>query len=152
MDFPKAGFFRRFTAFAVDIVILDFLGTLITYPLTSKFDFSTDDILSPLLTGGGFSEALILFFLLYISLKTLLWGFYFTFFTGWDGQTPGKRIMSLRVDSIDNRPMNYHIAFTRFTGYSLSASFFMIGFIWMLFDSNNQTWHDKIAQTVVVRI
>jgi uncharacterized RDD family membrane protein YckC len=27
-----------------------------------------------------------------------------------------------------------------------------LGFFWMLFDPNRQTWHDKIAGTIVVRV
>jgi uncharacterized RDD family membrane protein YckC len=28
---------------------------------------------------------------------------------------------------------------------------FCLGFLWMLWDPNKQTWHDKVAQTYVVR-
>jgi uncharacterized RDD family membrane protein YckC len=33
----------------------------------------------------------------------------------------------------------------------LSVMVLFLGFLWMIWDSNKQTWHDKIAGTVVVR-
>jgi len=35
-------------------------------------------------------------------------------------------------------------------GKFISAAVLLIGYIWMLFDKNSQTWHDKIAGTYVV--
>lgn len=34
---------------------------------------------------------------------------------------------------------------------ALSIIVFFLGFLWMLLDGDKQTWHDKIAGTVVVR-
>ncbi|MEE9258237.1 MAG: RDD family protein [Nitrospinaceae bacterium] len=151
MDDPKAGIFRRLVALLIDVFILDLLGILTAYPLQKELEISVKDILDPLLTGSGISQELILFIFLYATLMTFLWGCYFTFFIGWDGQTPGKKMLGIRVKRVDGRPIDYSTAGTRFIGYSVSASVLMIGFLWALFDENNQTWHDKMAQTIVVK-
>jgi uncharacterized RDD family membrane protein YckC len=33
-----------------------------------------------------------------------------------------------------------------------SAFFFYIGYLWMLWDREKQTWHDKVARSVVVPV
>jgi uncharacterized RDD family membrane protein YckC len=33
----------------------------------------------------------------------------------------------------------------------ISSYVFYLGYLWMLWDSQNQTWHDKVAGTFVVR-
>lgn len=33
----------------------------------------------------------------------------------------------------------------------ISGICFGLGYLWMLFDQDNQTWHDKILNTVVVQ-
>jgi hypothetical protein len=38
----------------------------------------------------------------------------------------------------------------RYVGYLVSAIVVSLGFIWILFDSKRQGWHDKIAKTYVV--
>ena len=152
MDFSKAGFLRRFVALCLDIFILDIVGILITYPLHKKFDVELDDLADFLMTGIDISHPIVLFFLLYTTLITILWGFYFTFFIGWVGQTPGKKIMKIRVDRSDGKPMDYATAFQRFVGLTVSASVFGIGFLWALFDKEQKTWHDKMAHTIVVNV
>jgi uncharacterized RDD family membrane protein YckC len=39
----------------------------------------------------------------------------------------------------------------RYLGYILSSIPFGLGFLWMLWDARKQTWHDKMARTLVVR-
>ena len=33
----------------------------------------------------------------------------------------------------------------------ISGLALLIGYLWMIFDSNNQTWHDKATNTIVVK-
>jgi hypothetical protein len=39
----------------------------------------------------------------------------------------------------------------RYVGYLLGSAVLLIGFIWAIFDSRKQAWHDKLAGTLVVR-
>ena len=36
--------------------------------------------------------------------------------------------------------------------YVRSASFFLLGYLWMLWDKEKQTWQDKFAGSVVVPV
>lgn len=67
------------------------------------------------------------------------------------GQTVGKRAMSIRViDFAGGGPLGPGRALLRYVGRILSAIPCGLGYFWMLWDSEKQTWHDKIATTVVV--
>ncbi len=65
------------------------------------------------------------------------------------GQTPGKRIMGLRVIRTDGRRIGLLSAVVRDLAYWLSALLFL-GFLWILVDERRQGWHDKLARTLVV--
>ncbi|HEY0940372.1 MAG TPA: RDD family protein [Steroidobacter sp.] len=68
------------------------------------------------------------------------------------GTTVGGIIFNLRVVRTDGRDIEWETAIVRALGCLLSVIPLGLGFIWMVFDSNRQTWHDKIAGTVVVRV
>ncbi len=79
-------------------------------------------------------------------------GLYFTGFVGlMRGQTPGKRLLRIRVVRLDGRPMNVWAALERFGGYAASVVTALGGFFQILWDKNRQAMHDKIAETVVVQ-
>ena len=78
---------------------------------------------------------------------------YYTYFHGKTGQTPGDAVMSIRV--VDFRdgtgePIGYGRALGRALMSIVSALVFLLGYLWMLWDSEKQTWHDKVAGSVVV--
>jgi uncharacterized RDD family membrane protein YckC len=68
------------------------------------------------------------------------------------GTTIGGIVLNLRVVRTDGRDIEWETAIVRALGCFLSVIPLGLGFIWMVFDSNRQTWHDKIAGTVVVRV
>jgi uncharacterized RDD family membrane protein YckC len=96
-------------------------------------------------------EALILFvnslFIYIITVKTI----YQTLFIALYGQTLGKMVMKIRVINRDyfDQP-NFLEAFQRAIIRALSEIVFYIGFIWANFNPLRQTWHDKMAKTLVV--
>src|SRR5258706_1685179 len=67
------------------------------------------------------------------------------------GTTVGGIVCNLRVVRLDGRPINWPTAIVRALGCFLSAAVAGLGFIWVVFDPERQSWHDKIAGTVVVR-
>lgn len=81
----------------------------------------------------------------------LLVGLIYTwyFLTRHNGQTPGKSLMKIRVIKADGSAISDGDAVVRFIG-SLLNNFFALGWIWAMFDDNNQGWHDKLAKTYVV--
>jgi len=68
------------------------------------------------------------------------------------GTTVGGIIFNLRVVRTDARDIEWETAIVRALSCFLSLVPAGLGFFWMLFDSNRQTWHDKIAGTIVVRV
>ena len=76
---------------------------------------------------------------------------YFVGFWGTTGRTPGYQATGLQLLKADGSKPTVSTAVARLVGYGISWTFFMLGFLWMLWDPRKQTWHDKIANTVVVR-
>jgi uncharacterized RDD family membrane protein YckC len=68
------------------------------------------------------------------------------------GATPGK--MAIHAVIVDARtlaeptPMQLVI---RYIGYYVSTIPLCLGFVWVGFDARKQGWHDKMANTVVIR-
>ncbi len=77
---------------------------------------------------------------------------YFTYFEGSaSGQTAGKRLLGIRViDFSTGGPIGYGRALVRYVARFLSAIPCLLGYFWMLWDGEKQTWHDKLASDVVV--
>jgi uncharacterized RDD family membrane protein YckC len=76
---------------------------------------------------------------------------YFSFFPAkWDGQTPGKRLMQIKVVKLNGKPLTLYNCFERASGYASSASMLLMGFFQYFWDKNHQTSHDKLVETVVI--
>jgi uncharacterized RDD family membrane protein YckC len=68
------------------------------------------------------------------------------------GQTLGKMALGLRVIGPDGSPPGFLRAVLRESiGKYISEFVFCLGYLWMLWDADQQTWHDKIAGTTVER-
>ncbi|NIP61121.1 MAG: hypothetical protein GWM92_22165 [Gemmatimonadetes bacterium] len=80
------------------------------------------------------------------------WGtIYMTIFLSWwNGQTPGKRLLGIRVVQLDNSPITWWEAFERAGGYAAGFATGLLGFAQVYWDPNRQAIHDKISETVVV--
>jgi uncharacterized RDD family membrane protein YckC len=78
---------------------------------------------------------------------------YYIYFIGSRGQTLGKMALKIKVVKVDsNEKPSYGDAFLREAiGKIASAVVLGLGFLWMLWDERKQTWHDKIAKTIVVK-
>jgi uncharacterized RDD family membrane protein YckC len=68
------------------------------------------------------------------------------------GTTIGGIICGLQVVRLDGREVDWGTALVRSLGCFLSLAPAGLGFFWVLFDGERQSWHDKIAGTVVVRV
>jgi uncharacterized RDD family membrane protein YckC len=78
-------------------------------------------------------------------------GYNWYFWTRNNGQTPGKMLMNIRVIKADGSPFQDADALMRYVGYYLNTIVCGIGWLWGLVDSNHQGWHDKLANTYVVK-
>jgi uncharacterized RDD family membrane protein YckC len=124
---PRAGFWRRFAATLVDGVIIAIVyGILVV------------------IVGASAAYGLVIV----VSLA------YFTYFEGSErGQTPGKMALGIRViDFGGGGSIGYGRAFIRWIGRIVSQLPIFLGYFWMLWDNERQTWHDKFANDVVVPV
>jgi uncharacterized RDD family membrane protein YckC len=67
------------------------------------------------------------------------------------GTTPGKNLLGMYVMKEDGRRAGFLTMLLReWIGKFISGMVFALGFLWILFDRDNQGWHDKLMSTYVV--
>ena len=67
-------------------------------------------------------------------------------------QSWGMKATGIRVvDAEQGRPISAVRALGWQLAHVFSGFFCYLGYLWMLWDKRNQTWHDKIAKTVVIK-
>ena len=81
----------------------------------------------------------------------LVWTVYHLAMWSWKGTTVGGIILGLRIVRLDGGPISLPVAAVRLLGGFFSAAVFFLGFFWSGWTQDRQSWHDKIAGTVVVR-
>ena len=63
------------------------------------------------------------------------------------------RVLGIRaIDAVTGARIDYGKAFIRYLVSLVSALAFLLGYFWMLWDREKQTWHDKVAGTFVVPV
>lgn len=67
------------------------------------------------------------------------------------GTTPGRYLIGIKLVSAktETEPSLFQLII-RYLGYFISLPPLMLGYIWCLWDKKRQTWHDKIAGTVML--
>jgi len=142
------GFWRRTIAFLIDKVALSLISMILLFIaslfLGLGFPFDLSINISEVITGT--------FLLSYYGTTIFLNMLYFTYFHGTTGQTPGKKILGLKVIQKTGNEMTLGLAFLRWVGYIISGLVFNLGFLWVAFDRKKQGWHDKIAATYVINL
>lgn len=77
---------------------------------------------------------------------------YFPYFWAKSGQTPGMKMMNIKVvRDADGGPISVGQAILRLIGYWISGAVFLIGYLWIFVDKRQRGWFDLIAGTVVVK-
>ena len=69
----------------------------------------------------------------------------------WRATTMGGIVLGLRVVRLDGQEITFAVALVRGLASCLSAIPLFLGFFWAGWDADRQSWHDKIAGTVIVR-
>jgi len=132
-----AGLVTRAVALLVDALVIDVIALLVggaVNLILSVFGISGQINFGLALAGGT---------------AWLLWsGAYFVTFWTLTGQTPGARLMSIRVVGPDGR-ISLRRSSRRFVGLILSIVSLGAGFIPVLFDDRRRGFHDRLAGTVV---
>ncbi len=77
---------------------------------------------------------------------------YFGYLTGTTGQTPGRRLVGIRVlREADGQPLGAGAGIGRAFLHILDALPFLVGFLWPIWDAKKQTFADKLIKSVVVK-
>jgi uncharacterized RDD family membrane protein YckC len=141
-DTPYAGVLIRFAAAFIDSIILGIVSSVIGFILGMLAG----------LTGGDSTVVSIVSILSSI-LQFAIYIAYSVYFIGSKGQTPGKMVMKIKVIKLEDKSVpGYTSAFLReIVGKIASSIVLSLGYFWAIWDPKKQTWHDKIAGTVVVK-
>lgn len=126
---PRAGFFIRMAALALDAILVGMILNL-TSGLLPRF-------LQIQHGPGGLLVVLAVY-------AACLWKL--------RGTTIGGIVCGLKVVRLDQRELDWATAVVRALGCFLSLVVGGLGFVWVAFDDEKQSWHDKIAGTTVVRV
>ena len=132
----RCSLFRRLLAISYDCLLL----TAILFVATAA--------LLPF-TGGNAIHSGNYLYLLYL----IAWAyFYFGFQWTHGGQTLGMRAWKIQVQTIGSIKLDWIIASKRFLLAMLSWLLIGIGFLWALFDTDSQTFHDRFSGSGLFRV
>ena len=147
LHFALASIGNRFLACAVDHALQGLVLTIIALAALVVANVSV--------VWSYFSSAPKWIYAVMLLLLFLTFSGYFTFFEWiWSGQTPGKRLMKLRVLREDGRPITFWEAAVRNLIRNLDimpTPFYSIGLISVFASARDQRVGDMVAGTVVVR-
>lgn len=137
---PKAGFWIRTLAYIIDIIATAILGGIVGFFLglagvAAKMSQDNINTFANVL-GGVIGVGYFLYF----------WSRF------GHGQTIGMRGLKLRVIRTDGGDVSIPRAFLRWIGFNVGLLALFLGVIWVGIDAAKQGWHDKLADTYVVRV
>jgi uncharacterized RDD family membrane protein YckC len=122
---PFASWGRRVLGYLIDVVLLAVVIEIVR-----------------LIGGGLIVEAVV-----YVAGLALL-----GWMNGASGRTPGKRMVGIRVvRDADGRVLGGGLGLVRALCHFLDTVACLLGWLWPVWDSKNQTFADKILATVVLR-
>jgi len=124
-----AGVGGRFVALLIDGIILGVIGGVIGAIFGQ----------SPGEAGAGSGITLIIHAIYFIALVSQ-WG-----------TTLGGRVMGLKIVDANGNMPSVGTAAIRWLMSLVSSAVIALGYLWALWDRNKQTWHDKVANTLVVK-
>ena len=151
--YELSGWWRRFFALLIDGVLIGLvfgvLAIAVLVPVLSAFTPIFEGVaLESDWEAAAAALRSAAAWLLPVSVISGLLGLAYEVF-GW---SPGKAALGVRVIRGDgHRPGLIHGA-ARSVGKSISGAILFIGYLWAAWDPKRQTWHDKFADTYVVRV
>lgn len=141
-DYEIVGIGSRFMAALVDTTLIVILQLIVYLPMVFLFG---DEL------GSGQSSWLVGLFILIAFM--FLWGYYIFFEVLWNGQSPGKRLVGLRVLCNDGTPITLTESIirnlVRIVDFLPIA--YGIGVVTMFIDGKSRRLGDMAASTLVIR-
>jgi uncharacterized RDD family membrane protein YckC len=146
LEFPLAGVGSRFLALAFDSVlqVAAFVAVLVIAFVAARLASLSIPVSG---ASGTWAMAAV------IAGGFLIYNGYFAFFESlWSGQTPGKRLVKLRVIDTSGRPLTVYAALLRnlLRIVDQLPGIYAIGILCIVFTRRNQRLGDLAARTVVV--
>jgi uncharacterized RDD family membrane protein YckC len=136
-NYKFAGFWMRFWAYLLDIVVIGSIDRIVVYPIFRMFDFSLSE-------ANMFAPVAIITAIVFYA--------YFVLMTKYFGQTLGKMVFGLRVVSLNNEKLNWStILFREWIGRFISGTILIL-YIVVGFLPKKQGIHDLFADTTVVHV
>ncbi|MCS7180331.1 MAG: RDD family protein [bacterium] len=163
-ELKYAGFVERFIALFIDLIVFLCLYSIMkvfilkVIPSVDIMENLVPSIQTEIYTFDFFYNyfafllrSFILFIIFFIFLI-----FYEIFLVGKFGATLGKMIMGIKIVDENGNKISYGTAFIReilikVVFYFLIFFIAGLGYLWALWDKKKQTWHDKIAKTIVIK-
>jgi len=156
LAFALASIGNRFLAVAIDHFIQYFVIFIVAYAFVSLSgigDFTPQDSPSQLFQDMSKWTIAVLIIVLFLIFS----GYFVLFEWLWNGQTPGKRLLKLRVIREDGRPVTLWEALARnllrifdaVPGFVLPV--YSVGLITIFMNQRDQRIGDMFAGTVVIR-
>jgi uncharacterized RDD family membrane protein YckC len=135
-----AGFVTRAIAFAIDVALIDLAAVIVAIVVGLAISaFELPDVVLTVAIAAG-------------AVAYLAWfAGYFAMFWSTTGQTPGARVMGVRVVCASGgEPVHLSAAIVRLVGMALAALPLFAGFLLILVDDRRRGLQDRLARTVVV--
>ena len=132
-ELQSAGLFRRLAAILYDSLLIIAMW-LITTLLLVAFINDGAALQGPLFQFGLYFEACL----------------FYSYFWRLRGQTLGMQVWKIKLVSPSLQTLSWQECFARLFFALVSVSMLGLGFIWMLFDPDRLTWHDRASGTRVV--
>ncbi|WP_263142471.1 RDD family protein [Pseudomonas sp. RIT-PI-AD] len=148
-DFPPARFVRRLAAIFYDsllCVALMMVVTLAYQHILLRLIYGSER-LRALSEAGALDHDPLLATLLLFS----LFGFFAYFWTR-NGQTLGMQVWNIRVQNADGSAIGLWQALLRFVIALGSWLCLGLGFLWMLWDRQRRSWHDRYSESLIVQL
>lgn len=132
-----AGFWVRVGASIIDTILIILITAPFLYLIYGKAFWQTEGF-----TNGALN---ILISYVFPAIAVILFWLY-------KSATPGKMIFGLKIISL-GKSTNLSVmqSIGRYLAYYPSMLIFMLGIIWVAFDKKKQGWHDKLANTAVIK-
>jgi uncharacterized RDD family membrane protein YckC len=140
---PATG--SRIAAFCCDLILLLVVGTSFLIAAETAMSSGGASLIPSLETLIDLS---VPYFLVLFSLA---FG-YFTLFHFLAGQTPGKMLTGLRVETVSGEPLHFSQAFLRSVGGLLQLLPIGLGYLIVLFSPERRGWNDRLAGTRLISL
>jgi uncharacterized RDD family membrane protein YckC len=147
LEFPLAGIGSRFLAFALDTVLQILLYIAGTFALVGAAKYASGMLRWLDRIPNTWGPALVLLFIFCV-----YWGYFALFEIFWNGQTPGKRMVRIRVIHNTGRPINVFEVVGRNLMRAVDGlpGMYMVGLITMMISQRNQRLGDYLVGSIVV--